>query len=283
MFNRKLLACAFLIGCALSFEARGEFLEWNRQYGSALEMAKKSGKPILLDFQASWCGPCRVMEREVWTDQKLVEQSRRFVCISIDIDRNKEIAANYNVSVLPTIIFADSWGNKLTRHEGFMGVPQIKQMMEAFPSDFSALHQWNEVLADDEKNSEALYQVGEFYRRNNLPDLSLIYLKQALKTKGADSDRQLREKILIGTGLTYLKWRKYKDAQKTFEQCLKEIADGSQADKALLGVVTSQVYLGKLEEAERTFESLKARFPNSPSVKLAGENIEQARKSQKTQ
>jgi thiol-disulfide isomerase/thioredoxin len=282
MFKRKLLMFSFLICCTLSFEARADFLEWNRDYSSALQLAQKSGKPILIDFQASWCPPCREMEKEVWIDQKLVEQSKKFVCISIDVDRNKEIATKYNVKVLPTIIFADSWGNKLTRNEGYMSIVSIKQIMVAFPSDFSALREWNEILADDEKNTEALFQVGEFYRRNNLPDLSIQYLKQAIKTKGAETDSQMRERILLGTGLTYLKWKKYKDAHKTFEQCLKEISEGSQTDKALLGVVASQIYLGKLADAEKTFEILKARFPNSSSVKMAEQNIEQARLNQKS-
>jgi thiol-disulfide isomerase/thioredoxin len=281
MLKRKLFILSFLFCCVLSFEARADILEWNRQYISALELAKKNGKPILLDFQASWCAPCREMEKEVWTDQKLVEQSKKFVCISIDVDHNKEIAAQYNITVLPTIIFADPWGNKLTKNEGYMSAPFVKEIMAAFPSDFSPLREWNEILADDEKNTEALFQVGEFYRRNNLPDLSLQYLKQALKTKGAETDRPMREKILIGTGLTYLKWKKYKDAHKTFEQSLKEISDGPQADKALLGIVISKLYLGKLEEAEKTFETLKTRFPNSSSVKMAEQNIAQARSEQK--
>jgi thioredoxin-like negative regulator of GroEL len=282
MFKRKLLMLSFLVCCALSFEVRADSLEWNRDYSSALQLAQKSGKPILIDFQASWCAPCREMEKEVWIEQKLVEQSKKFVCISIDVDRNKEVATKYNIKNLPTIIFADSWGNKLTRNEGYMSALSIKQIMAAFPGDFSALREWSAILADDEKNTEALFQVGEFYRRNNLPDLSIQYLKQALKTKDAETNGQMREKILLGTGLTYLKWKKYKDAYKTFEQCLKEISDGSQTDKALLGIVASQIYLGKFGDAEKTFETLKTRFPNSSSIKLAEQSIEQAKQNQKS-
>jgi thioredoxin-like negative regulator of GroEL len=284
MFKGKLLCCAvfaLLISCVVAIEARADFPEWNHQFPAALELAKKSGKPILMDFQASWCPPCREMDKDVWPDQQLVEQSKKFVCISIDADQNKEILAKYNVRILPTILFADSWGNKLTMHEGYMHALQIKQIMAAFPSDFSALREWNEILADDDKNPEALYQVGEFYRRNNMPDLGVLYLKQALKTKTAETDRPMREKILLGTGLTYMRWKKFKDAQKCFEQCLKEIPDGAQADKALLGVLAAQVQMGKVSDAEKTFEILKARFPNSSAVQMAEQNIEQARKNQK--
>ncbi len=277
MFKRKLFVLSFLICCAFSFEGRADILEWNYQYPSALELAKKSGKPILIDFQASWCAPCRQMEKEVWTDQRLVEQSRKFVCISIDVDRNQEIANQYQIKALPTIVFADPWGNKLTKNEGYTTAVFLKEIMTALPGNFSELREWNEILADDDKHPEALYQIGEFYRRNNLPDLSLQYLKQALKTKGAENDKQIREKIFIGTGLTYIKWKKYKEAQKTFEQCLKEIADGPQADKALLGIIVSQLYSGKTGDAEKTLETLKTRFPNSSSVKMAEQNIERAK------
>lgn len=56
-------------------------VEW-LTYGEALS----SGKPILLHFGASYCGPCKRMEREVFTERTVVKHLGRFACVKLDMD-----------------------------------------------------------------------------------------------------------------------------------------------------------------------------------------------------
>lgn len=66
----------------------------------------KSEKPVLIDFYATWCGPCQMMHPILEEVAKNVGDSARV--IKIDIDKNQELSTLYNVRSVPTLmIFKD--------------------------------------------------------------------------------------------------------------------------------------------------------------------------------
>src|SRR5512141_2175586 len=48
-------------------------IPWRTDFDAALAEARQSGRPVLLDFYASWCPPCQVMKHEVWPEAKVRE------------------------------------------------------------------------------------------------------------------------------------------------------------------------------------------------------------------
>ncbi|MBS9774513.1 MAG: thioredoxin [Tenacibaculum sp.] len=66
------------------------------------ELVLKSDKPVLVDFWATWCGPCRMVAPIV--DEISEEYEGKAVVGKIDVDANQEFAAKYGVRNIPTVL-----------------------------------------------------------------------------------------------------------------------------------------------------------------------------------
>ena len=278
----RLTLLAFAFSLAAGQAAAQERIEWQKDFKKASQLAKETGRPILVDFTASWCKPCQEMERVFWPRPEVVELAKKFVCVSLNFDDRGPEVSRYRVDRIPAVIFAGPWGNMLTQKFGFgSDAPAtLSRIMQAVPGDFSPVNDYNAVLERDKDNAEALVKVGDFYRKNGIFHLSTDYLRRALKTKELAADRGAREDILIAVAINYLKLQDNGDAKKSFEEYLKEFPAGKHADTALLGILTTQVNRKKLAEAEKTLELLKAGYPGSPLVERAAAMLQGA-KSQK--
>ncbi len=105
----------------------GNLIRWQDRE-DAPARAASSGKPILYDFTAAWCGPCKLLDKD-WADASVAAQvNGSFVPVRI-VDRVREDGRNepdvaelvrrYEVSGFPTLVAADAEGRLIARHEGY--------------------------------------------------------------------------------------------------------------------------------------------------------------------
>lgn len=89
----------------------------------------KSEKPVLIDFFATWCGPCKMMHpilEELHT--KVGDKAR---IITIDIDKNQRLAAIYNVRSVPTLMIFKN-GKLEWRESGVQQVEKLEQIIAQY-------------------------------------------------------------------------------------------------------------------------------------------------------
>ncbi len=86
----------------------------------------KGETPVLVDFYAEWCGPCKAMAPMLVQFQK--EMGERVRVIKVDVDRNPEAAASFKVQAVPTLILFKG-GNIAWRHSGAVPVHVLKEVL----------------------------------------------------------------------------------------------------------------------------------------------------------
>lgn len=84
-------------------------------------------KPVLVDFFAEWCGPCKTMAPEL---KKFAETNKESVrVLKIDIDKNRASAEEFNIQGVPTLILFKK-GKILWRQSGAMNAQQLSSVIK---------------------------------------------------------------------------------------------------------------------------------------------------------
>ncbi len=96
----------------------------------ALAQAKRENKPLVLDFHAEWCIPCKQMEKDVFPDPKVAAQLKRVVFVRIDTDQEPELTQKLGVVGLPDIRFAASDGKIIHKTIGFQDAESFSERLD---------------------------------------------------------------------------------------------------------------------------------------------------------
>jgi len=94
-------------------------LQWNTDEAKALSLAQASGKPVLIDFTAEWCGACHEIDAQVFSQPQVQERLQSFVLLRMDVTSETpaslDLLAKYGVMSLPAIVFVGKDGKVLEK------------------------------------------------------------------------------------------------------------------------------------------------------------------------
>ena len=88
-----------------------------------------SDKPVLVDFYATWCGPCKAMAPVIEELGKELDGKARV--LKVDVDKNQTVANQYRVQAVPTLIIFKN-GQILWRNAGAMSKPALLAQIEEY-------------------------------------------------------------------------------------------------------------------------------------------------------
>jgi thioredoxin 1 len=95
----------------------------NKTFGEII----KGDKPVLVDFSADWCGPCKMMPPILKELKEKIGDSATI--LKIDIDRNPSVASAYNIQSVPTLVIFRK-GEIKWRRSGVTGAVELKSELD---------------------------------------------------------------------------------------------------------------------------------------------------------
>jgi thioredoxin 1 len=99
--------------------------EKNRSFSEMI----KDEKPVLVDFSAEWCGPCKMMAPILKEVKSNLQDN--VTILKIDVDRNRNLATQYSVQSVPTLIIFKGAEIKW-RHSGVIPAAQLQNILQSF-------------------------------------------------------------------------------------------------------------------------------------------------------
>lgn len=178
---------------------------WINSLESAKKIAKETNKFILLDFNAIWCKPCKIMETDFWHNAKYKSTLDKFIIVPVDIDNDRDLARYYSVSTIPDVKLIDIEGNIIYNTLGFDNAESFNTKFEGFPG-----------------NSEDLYQSLNFKDKKNPTDEELLNLATTYQILLQKSKNTARDHF-------------FKLSNNFFNKCIKKTSNTEYREISELG------------------------------------------------
>ncbi|MBN1457904.1 MAG: thioredoxin family protein [Armatimonadetes bacterium] len=108
---------------------KGE-IAWMYDYEAGLAAAREADKPVMIDVFATWCGPCKLLDENVFSRADVAEASQDFVTIRVDGDQDPDTVNNLRISGYPTVLFLTPDGKEIGRSVGAVSYSVMLTEME---------------------------------------------------------------------------------------------------------------------------------------------------------
>ena len=161
-FMKKTAIFSLLFFAALAFAQGIKFEEGN--FKTLLAKAKKENKLIFIDAYAVWCGPCKLMVKNIFPLQSVGDHyNSHFVNAKIDMEKGEgiELAKKYNVKVFPTYLFINGDGEEVHRTIGYVEEKDFIQFAKDAEDPSKRLTSLKQKFEKGEKDPEFLLKLAE--------------------------------------------------------------------------------------------------------------------------
>lgn len=220
-------------------------INWVHDMQTAKAIALSENKLILIDFWATWCGPCKKMDAEFWSTDKVDGLSENFVFLKVDIDLNARLASQFGVKGIPDVVVTDLLGNKIWHTVGYSSSNSLLRSLNEFPVNIARVNEASISFLKAKETDVDFIQLGKSYAevgslvkdkslKKSFIGLSDMYLKKVRKGDFFEESqlRLLLNKAYLGRHKKLLKklkpFSKTQKNKKLLESILSYIEENSK-------------------------------------------------------
>lgn len=257
---RPLFLMILLLGIGLPLAAQpaqeASKVQWAASFQAALEQAKAKNRPVFVDVYADWCGWCKRMDLEVFTQDPVAQMlNDHFVPVKVDGDHEPNFSQNYAIEGLPTMLVLEADGSEIGRIAGYKTAEALQKELAEILQARIILHDLKANLAKKPDDLETLYKLGTLCWNLQRFEDTVQYLGRAVDL---DTQRTLvnREQALLPLAKSFGLSGSPDRGIGYIEQFVKEFPASPQIAEARFIRAVMLMELGKIAEAQQAAQAL---------------------------
>ncbi|MCE9583144.1 MAG: thioredoxin fold domain-containing protein [Planctomycetes bacterium] len=191
----RLLVSSALLLALTAGAARADAPGWIMgEYQKALDAGKKSGRLVQVDWTAEWCGWCKKLEKETYSDAEVQKYiNATFINVRMDKDKNAELAAKLNVGGIPALLFIDGDGRIVGRIVGFRAKEPYLKAVKEIQANALKLKGAEEALKKDANDLKSRLAAGQVWSAADDWATAEPHLKAVI-----EGDKDNAKKLAVG-------------------------------------------------------------------------------------
>ena len=128
-------------------------------FRAAMAQGAKKNKIVFIDAYTTWCGPCKLMDKSVFTDEKVLDfMNENFVNLKLDMERGdgQIVAQRYKVSAFPSFLFVNTEGELVHKGIGYQDADKFLSLASVALSANQGLLAWSRKFENGERSPDFL-------------------------------------------------------------------------------------------------------------------------------
>lgn len=253
------LALALGIGLPLAAQPPAQEpskIQWAANFKAALEQAKIGNRPVFVDIYADWCGWCKRLDQEVFTQASVARMlNDNFVPVKVDGDKEPDFSQNYAIEGLPTMLVLEADGSEIGRIAGYKTAEALQKELTEILRARVMLHDLKAALAKKPDDLKTLYQLGTLCWNLQRFEETAQYLGRAVE-KDTQKTVVNRERALLPLAKSFGLSGSPDRGIGYIEQFIKEFPASPQIAEARFIRAVMLMELGKNAEARQATQAL---------------------------
>lgn len=235
-------------------------------FSEALSKAKQKDKPVLVDVYATWCGPCKRLDKIVFSDEEAGNFiNSQFVSLKVDGEKGEgpELLKEFNIPGYPTILLIDQNGEEIDRLVGFDGnKDEWMQTLKNYLQGKNTLQDYLTRLETENDNTELQYNIAEKYLYREEEEKALKHYQKVVELDPEDKMGHTDESQYQ---IASLKMR-INDDPKPLKEFIKNSTDEEYVEAAYRSLARYYRTQRNVPELIATYEDAIAQFPKNASM-----------------
>ena len=199
MIKTMILLLTVILSLTITAQNRKIIFEHNKPWKDITKKAKDENKIIFIDCYTTWCGPCKVISKTVFTQDKVADFfNEKFICAKIDMEKGEgpKLAKQFGIRAYPTLLYVNSDSEIVHLTVGSVNAETLLEQANIALDDKNNFKALKTKYQNGERDGEFMYKYMNILKDSYNPNLNKVYNDYFNKIKEEDYTSKINWKII---------------------------------------------------------------------------------------